>query len=61
MNTFPTLVGFYLAIGVGLIANTLFTIFYDLGRRFYHIAGAQPRPAGCIGVGQRQRKRHQAL
>ena len=58
MNTFPTLVGFSLAIGVGLIANTLFTIFYDLGRRFYHTLAHNRRPSGCIGVDQRQRKRY---
>lgn len=36
MDTYPLLVGFSFAIGVGLIANTIFSTVYDLGRRFFH-------------------------
>ena len=33
MNTFPLLVGFAFAIGVGLMANTVFNTLFDFGRR----------------------------
>ena len=36
MDTYPLLVGFSFAIGMGLIANTFLSTFYDLGRRFFH-------------------------
>ena len=56
MNTFPTLVGFYLAIGVGLIANTLFTIFYDLGRRFYHTLAHNRGRLAALGLASAKEK-----
>ena len=33
MDTFPFLVGFAFAIGVGLMANTVFNTLFDIGRR----------------------------
>lgn len=33
MNTLPLLVGFAFAIGVGLMANTVFNTLFDIGRR----------------------------
>ena len=33
MNTLPLLVGFAFAIGVGLMANTIFNTLFDIGRR----------------------------
>ena len=56
MNTFPTLVGFYLAIGIGLIANTLFTIFYDLGRRFYHMLAHNRGRLAALGLASAKEK-----
>jgi len=35
MDTYPLLVGFSFAIGVGLIANTILSTIYDLGRRLW--------------------------
>ena len=33
MDTFPLVVGFSLAIGVGMIANTVISVLYETGRR----------------------------
>lgn len=35
MESFSLVVGFGLAIGVGMITNTVISIFYEIGRRFY--------------------------
>ncbi len=35
MDTYPLLVGFSFAIGMGLIANTILSTIYDLGRRLW--------------------------
>ena len=36
MDTYPLLVGFSFAVGMGLIANAILSTIYDLGRRFFH-------------------------
>ena len=38
MEPFSLAVGVGLAIGVGMIANSLFSLIYEIGRRYFHLA-----------------------
>ena len=54
MDTFSLVVGFSLAIGVGMIANTVLSIFIETGRRFSRI-GSRGR-LHALGLGVREQK-----
>jgi hypothetical protein len=56
METFPLVVGFSLAIGVGLIANTVLSIFYDFGRRFSHAGSHRRSRLYALGLSSAKEK-----
>jgi len=55
MDTYPLMVGFSLAIGVGLIVNATLSSFYDLGRRWLRLLGRRRYRLHALGInGQNQ-------
>lgn len=50
MNSYPFLVGFSFAIGVGLIANTTLSVLYSLGRRLSHAVLRRPGRLAALGL-----------
>ena len=55
MDTYPLMVGFSLAIGVGLIVNATLSSFYELGRRWLRLLGRRRYRLHALGInGQNQ-------
>lgn len=55
MDTYPLMVGFSLAIGVGLIVNATLSSFYELGRRWLRFLGRRRYRLHALGInGQNQ-------
>lgn len=54
MDSIPVLVGFSLAVGVGLIANALFSIVHDLGRRINNLLGLRRDRLAILGLSAQQ-------
>lgn len=55
MDTHPLMVGFSLAIGVGLIVNATLSSFYELGRRWLRLLGRRRYRLHALGInGQNQ-------
>ncbi|HMN62915.1 MAG TPA: hypothetical protein PJ988_21290 [Anaerolinea sp.] len=55
MDTYPLMVGFSLAIGVGLIVNATLSSFFELGRRWLRLLGRRRYRLHALGInGQNQ-------
>jgi len=55
MDTYPLMVGFSLAIGVGLIVNATLSSFYELRRRWLRLLGRRRYRLHALGInGQNQ-------
>ncbi|MBI4926802.1 MAG: hypothetical protein HY835_03475 [Anaerolineae bacterium] len=50
MDTYPLMVGFSLAIGVGLIVNTSLSSIYLLGRRWFWLIGRRRYRLQALGI-----------
>lgn len=50
MDTYPLMVGFSLAIGVGLIVNTSLSSIYLLGRRWFWLTGRRRYRLQALGI-----------
>ena len=50
MDTYPLMVGFSLAIGVGLIVNTTLSSIFLLGRRWYWLIGRRRYRLQALGI-----------
>lgn len=50
MDTSPLMVGFSLAVGVGLIANAALSSFFDFGRRWYRLWGRRRYRLNALGI-----------
>jgi len=50
MDTYPLMVGFSLAIGVGLIVNATLSSFYELGRRWLRLLGRRRYRLHALGI-----------
>ncbi len=50
MDTYPLMVGFSLAIGVGLIVNATLSSIYVLGRRWFQFIGRQHYRLQALGI-----------
>jgi hypothetical protein len=59
MDTYPLLVGFSFAIGVSLIANTILSTIYDLGRRLWHAVLRRPGRLSALGLTSEKSKEEQ--
>ncbi|MCK7481102.1 MAG: hypothetical protein M0C28_30785 [Candidatus Moduliflexus flocculans] len=50
MDTYPLMVGFSLAFGVGLIVNATLSSFYELGRRWLRLLGRRRYRLHALGI-----------
>jgi hypothetical protein len=50
MNSLPLMVGLACAIGVGLIAHSILHTMFDIGRRFFHLAGHSQGRLAALGL-----------
>ena len=59
MDSYPLLVGFSFAMGVGLIANTALSVFYLFGRRLAHAVLRKPGRLAALGLTSEKEKSEQ--
>jgi len=60
MDTYPLMVGFSLAIGIGLIVNALLSSIIELGRRWFRLLGRRRYRLHALGInGQNQGHPHE--
>ena len=57
MDTYPLLVGFSFAVGMGLIANAILSTIYDLGRRFFHALTHKGGRLSALGLTSAENKK----